>query len=119
MVAVVLSVPGVQTVTVVRRVRQRDGDAWARDARGNAVYTEEQVPVPACSVQPASGSETDAEGRVQVTQRLTVYAPLSFPAGPVDAVEIDGIRYEVDGLPQRWAHPRLGHVILTVQEANG
>lgn len=115
-----LTVPGVRTVTVIRRVRQRaDDGSWARDGRGNAVYTDERTDVPGCSIQPSSGTETDAEGRVQVTTSTTIYAPLSFPAGPVDAVEFDGLRWEVQGRPQRWDHPRLGHVLVTVQEASG
>lgn len=117
-----LTVPGRRTVTVIRRVRQRDENdptKWARDGRGNAVYADEQVPVPGCSVQPSAGTETDTEGRVQVTTSTTIYAPLSWPGGPIDAVDIDGTRYEVQGRPQRWDHPRLGHVVVTVQEVSG
>lgn len=115
-----LTVPGLRTVTVVRRVRvESSPGVWARDPRGNAVYADQQVDVPGCSVQPSASTENVADGRVQVTTSITIYAPLSFPAGPVDAVLIDGARYEVQGRPQRWVHPRLGHVVVTVQEASG
>lgn len=113
------NIPGARTVTVVRRVRQQNPDGtWARDPRGNAVYVDERVDIPGCSVQPGSSQETDAEGRVQITTTTTIFAPLSFPAGPVDAVEFDGLRWNVQGRPQRWEHPRLGYVIVTVEEAS-
>lgn len=118
----VLTVPGTRTVVVLRRVRQRnqsDSTKWARDDRGNAVYVDERVEVPGCSVQPSTSSEQDSEERVQLATSITIYAPLSWPAGPIDAVEIDGIRWEVQGRPQRWDHPRLGHVVVVVQEASG
>ena len=113
------SLPGAQTVTVVRRVRRQNPDGtWARDGRGNAIYDDERIDVKGCSVQPATGSETDDQGRTTVYTRTTIYAPLSFPAGPVDAVEFDGLRWDVRGRPARWEHPRIGHVIVTVEEAS-
>jgi hypothetical protein len=113
-------IPGARTVTVIRQVRQRNDDdtGWARDGRGNAVYTEQRTDVPGCSVQPATGSETDDQGRVQVTATTTIYAPLTWPGGPIDAVEFDGLRWNIKGRPARWEHPRLGHVIVAVEEAS-
>lgn len=116
-----LRVPGRRTVTVIRRVRQLadDGVAWARDSRGNAVYADEQVDVPGCSVQPATGQETDQDGRVQVTALTTIYAPPEWPGDVLDAVLIDGVRHDIQGRPQRVEHPRLAHVVVTVKEASG
>jgi hypothetical protein len=121
LVAVVLTVPGTRTVTVVRRVRRKNDDGtWARDSRGNAIYDEEHIEVHGCSVQPATSTEQNDQQRVLVTSLVTIYAPLTWPAmSPEDAVLIDGRRYEVQGKPQRWEHPRLGHVVVTVQEASG
>lgn len=113
------NIPGARTITVVRRVRVKNGDGtWARGYGGAPIYDEERIDVPGCSVQPGTGSETDDEGRVQVTTSTVIYAPLSFPAGPVDAVEFDGLRWNVQGRPARWVHPRLGHVVVTVEEAS-
>lgn len=116
----VLKVPGLRTVTVRRRVRQQDENgAWARDSRGNAVYIDEDVDVPGCSVQPGTGRETDDEGRVQVTAQTVIYAPPSWPGGVIDGVLIDGVRHNIQGRPARIDHPRLAHVVVTVQEVSG
>lgn len=117
-----LNVPGLKTVTVLRRVRQRDAEdpeKWARDPRGNAVYVDEEIEVPGCSVQPGTGQETDDQGRVQVTAQTVIYAPPSWPGGVLDAVVIDGVRHNIQGRPARIDHPRLAHVVVTVQEVTG
>lgn len=116
----VLRVPGLQTVTVVRQVRQTNPDgSWARDGRGNAVYAEESTDVPGCSVQPGTGSETNDDGRVQVTAQTVIYAPADWPGGVIDSVLIDGVRHSIEGRPQRVHHPRLGHTVVTVREVSG
>lgn len=117
-----LTVPGTRTVTVLRQVRKRDDQdptKWARDGRGNAVYVFERIDIPNCSVQPTQSTEDNGDGRVLVTTTTTIYAPLSWPGGPIDAVEIDGERWQVQGKPRRWEHPRLGHVEVTVTEVDG
>lgn len=115
-----MKVPGRRSVTVLRRVRQYDADGKPLRGYGGApVYADEEVVVEGCSVQPTSSTEDNDDQRVLVTSLVTIYAPLSFPAGPVDAVLIDGVRHEIQGKPQRWEHPRLGHVVVIVREATG
>lgn len=114
-----LTVPGRRTVTVIRRVRRTDGDGWARGRGGAAIYDEVREDVAGCSVQPSTGQEADENGRVQASALTTIYAPPSWPGGLIDAVEIGGVRHDIEGRPQRVEHPRLGHVVVTVKEASG
>jgi hypothetical protein len=118
-VAVVLSaLPGTVTVTVLRRVKRVDDQGTpVRDSRGNAIYDDVSVDVPNCSVQPGTSLESDDQGRDAVSTYLTIYAPPDFPDSAINAVLLDGVRWEVSGQPQRWAHPRLGHVVINCVEA--
>jgi hypothetical protein len=44
---------------------------------------------------------------------------MTWPVDPTIAVEFDGKSYEVQGEPQRWDHPRIGHVVVSVRRTDG
>lgn len=76
--------------------------------------------VTGCSVQPGETSLSQ-DGRVQaVSDRLTVYAPVTdIRAG--DHIIVNGKEYEIDGEPKVWQSPsgRLNHMQLDLVRWRG
>lgn len=115
-----MRVPGRESVQVVHKVRQKNQDgSWTRDGRGNAVYTEEITTITGCSLQPSTTTETDEQGRVQVSTDMLIYAPESWPGTAIDYVLARGERWQIVGDIEVWHHPRLGHYIVRVRRADG
>lgn len=91
-----------QTVTIVRRVPA------GRDEYNNDKFTDQTVDVPRVVVAPANSSET-----YQFTEQTDDTVMLYFPTGTdisfLDAVLIDGDKYEVQGNAQSFISPFSGH----------
>lgn len=91
-----------RTVTLIHRV------VTGKDEYGNDVYgyTEEQVGP--CSIQQSASREainfTD-----QVTTGILVFLPWGTQIGYLDAMIVDGTKYEVSGDPDLWISPFSGH----------
>ena len=95
--------PYSQTITVLHRVL-----AAAKDERGNDTYTDNPMQVPGCVVQPAGSSE-NVQFTDQVSTDVTVFIPYGTNVGPLDALVINGTKYEIQGIPQQWRSPFSGH----------
>lgn len=89
-----------QTVTLVRRAKGEP------DALGNDTWAETPVDVQAVYA-PGSSNET-VQGRDSLTVTAIVYLPASTRVDALDAVEVDGQRFEVDGEPITWRHALTG-----------
>jgi hypothetical protein len=87
-----------KTVTLVRR------SVSGQDADGNDTYAEQSIDRPGCVVEPRNSSEL-VQGQDLVIVGLTVYDPDPDPYLTTDLVEVDGERYEVDGLPGNYRSP--------------
>jgi len=95
--------PYAQTITLVRRVLAADKSEY-----GNDVYTEVPVSVSNCIVQPA-GTVEDTNFADRVSQSITVFLPYGTAVGPLDALIINGEKFEIEGIPQEWRSPFSGH----------
>jgi Phage head-tail joining protein len=91
-----------QTVTVLRRVLAEP------DEFGNDTYTDVAASVSGVVVQPAGSTET-TQFTDQVSTEITVFLPYGTDVGPMDALIINGQRYEIQGIPQQWRSPFSGH----------
>lgn len=78
------------------------------------------TPVPGCSVQYGASSE-DLAGRTNLTVRYTVLAPPGAPITEHSAVEFEGVRYSVEGMPARWKSPTgaVSHVSVLLVDWRG
>jgi hypothetical protein len=90
-----------QTVTLISRT------VSGQDGYGNDVYAETSTDVSPCIVQPAGSVET-IQWTDEVSTDLTVFLPFGTDIEAIDAVEINGIRYEVQGEPSNWTSPFTG-----------
>lgn len=97
-----MSFPYGVTVTLIKRA------VSGQDAYGNDVYSETPVPVYPCVVQP-SGSTEFVQFTDQVSTDLAIFMPYETDVSPTDAVEYNGIRYEIQGDVSRWQSPFSGH----------
>jgi hypothetical protein len=86
-----------------------NGAPTGKDDLGNDTYSPTTQSVPGCMFAPG-GSTEDVQGRDQVTDQPTVYAPTGTAVGAPDSVIVPGYgEYKVDGKPAAWpAHPRTG-----------
>lgn len=76
--------------------------------------------VKGCSVQPGANVETLGDRQSSVI-RWTVYAPDGAPVRANSCVEFEGVRYSVDGEPQRWRSPlgRASHTMISLIDWQG
>lgn len=115
-----VSVPGLSTVQVIRRVPRQVNGAPVHDDRGNLVVDElAPVSVARCSVQPGAAPDAVGEGNDLVNPAFTIYAPPDWPGEEGDLVVIDGRSWRTRGKPQRWPRPGRGHAIVTVERVTG
>lgn len=108
-------------LTIVTRV-----ESASRDRYGNPIVTTVRVPWPVWTVAPGVGHDDTEPNRSAVTKGRTVYAPTEGPAPTEhDAVEVDGVPFEVIGDVQRWeGNPHPGHdghdgLVVTLQRKDG
>lgn len=94
--------PYSQTITLLRRVLAEP------DEYGNDTYTDVPVQVPYCVVQPASSSEA-TQFTEQVSTDITVFMPYGTEVSALDGLIINGVKYEIAGIPQQWLSPFSGH----------
>lgn len=86
---------GNQDITLIRRVES------GRDAHGNTIWSTARETVDGCSVQPFTSTET-LLGGAQVQGRRKLFAPAGLNLDSVDAVEVGGVQYEIDGDAPDW-----------------
>lgn len=91
-----------QTVTIVRRIPA------GRDEYGNDAFTDQMEDVPLCVVAPANTSETFSFTEY-TSDTVMVYLPTGTDISYLDAVLINGKKYEVQGNPQNFNSPFSGH----------
>lgn len=92
------------TVRFVNRV------VTGTDNYGNDVYSKTNVDVSGCAVNFGTTTE-EWQGNVRVEADVTVYAPLGTIVDvPWDEMIINGITYNVVGLPRNWSSPFSGTV---------
>ena len=89
-----------QAVTLIRRTK------GTVDQLGNDTFTETPVALRAV-VGVINGTEQE-QGRDTATKRVPVYLPPGTEVSHLDAVEIDGERWEVEGVPTRYMHALTG-----------
>ena len=95
-----MTFPFAQTVTLVKRVKS------GTDALGNDVYTESTTDVPG-AFNPGTSAEL-VQGQDVVTTQPTVFLPPGTDVSAIDAVDVAGQRFEVDGDPKDWRNPFTG-----------
>jgi hypothetical protein len=95
--------PHGSTVTVIRRT------LTGRDVKGNDVYSEARQDVGNCSVQGGASTEV-AIGTEQITSDVVVYMPEGIELDALDVLEIDGLRYEIQGEPSHYQSSFTGTI---------
>ncbi|TDD54585.1 hypothetical protein E1286_05185 [Nonomuraea terrae] len=91
-----------------------------RDAHGNPVYTQTRTAVSGCSVQPLTTNEQLAAG-AQVQGRWRLFGPAGLNLDGIDAIEVNGRTYEIDGEAQEWPDlsGRADHVEAFLRRVTG
>jgi hypothetical protein len=89
-----------QTVTLVKRVKGGPDDF------GNDTWTTTMTDVRG-AFAPGSSVE-QIQGQDIVVTQPTVYLPPGTDATAIDAVQVDGLQYEIDGDPRNWVNPFTG-----------
>lgn len=90
--------PGPTPVTLVSRT------VTGRDADGNDIYSETQTP--STAVFAPGGSVETVDGRDTVVTQPALYSvPVGTDLTAVDAVIVNGDRYEIAGDPEDFASP--------------
>lgn len=113
---------GAQTVTIVARAADSDGD-WVDSSR---------TVVPGCLVQPQSSTEGQAPNRAATSARFIIYGPSALAQARSshqvettgDIVGIDPsevVRLSVDGQPAVWTarNGKVDHVELIAVRVTG
>ena len=85
------------------RVRPAGNDALG-DPLGPAVRTA----LEGCSQAPRESSDVHDRGRQGVIVGLTLYMPPTTDLLHTDQVEVDGVLYDVEGVPGDWNSPLTG-----------
>jgi hypothetical protein len=92
-----------QTITLLHRVLAVEHDEF-----GNDTYDDVPVQVSGCVVQP-SGSAEQVQFTEQISTSITVFMPYGTDVQPLDALIINGTKYEIQGIPQQWRSPFSGN----------
>lgn len=91
-----------KTVTIRKRT------VSGRDDYNNDTYAFVEENIAQCVVQPGGSSEeTDFADRL--TDDITVFFPFGTDISYIDAIVLDGVEYEVRGVPQEWRSPFSGN----------
>lgn len=96
-----MTFPYGRTVTLLKRVLA------GHDSYGNDVYTNFSSDIAGCAVQPATSTE-NVQFTDQVNTGITVFLPYGTDVSYLDALIIDGVKYEVQGTPESWVSPFSG-----------
>ena len=96
-----MTFPFGQSVSLVRRT------VTGQDAFGNDVYAAVSTVVPGAFAP--GGSTEQVQGQDVLITQPTVYLPPGTDVSAVDAIDVAGDRYEVDGSPNHWSNPFTGH----------
>lgn len=105
-----------RTVTRIRRA------VTGTDAYGNDITSETSTPILECSWDPRSSLGEDTDARQQVISGLMLFcADPAVDILPTDAIEVEGIRYEVDGEVGRYTGSRMGndHAAVALRRVTG
>jgi hypothetical protein len=94
--------PYAQTITLLHRVLAEP------DEYGNDTYSDVPMQVSGCVVQPA-GSNEITQFTDQVSTDITVFMPYGTEVSALDGLVINGVKYEIAGIPQQWRSPFSGH----------
>jgi hypothetical protein len=106
--------PEGETVTLVKRTRA------GVDTDGNDAWTVTLAPLAGVPVWPGgegsgtTGSELE-QARNTVLTGISFLLPYATDLTAVDAVDVYGVRYEIQGEPARFRHPRTGMRFLMVR----
>lgn len=95
-----MTAPFARTVTLIRRTK------GTPDSFGNDTWTEANVSVKAV-VGIVNGGEQE-QGRDTSTKTCPVYLPAGTAVAHIDAVLIDGERWEIQGTPTVYQHALTG-----------
>jgi hypothetical protein len=87
-----------QDVTLITRAKS------GTDSLGNDLFTTTQTVIPGCPVWPSATTET-LTGEDTVTSDLTALLPIGTVITARDAVIVNGLTYEVDGVPAQFISP--------------
>lgn len=87
-------------ITIVTRTRS------GVDAFGNDVFTTSTATV--AGVFAPAGSVDNVQGEDVIVTQPRVFLPAGTTVTGIDAVEVDGVTYEVDGDPNVWVNPFTG-----------
>jgi hypothetical protein len=87
-------------VSLVRRTKS------GTDAYGNDAFTTTTTVVKGAFAP--GGSTEQVQGQDVLITQPTVYLPAGTDVSAVDAIDIDGDRFEVDGTPNHWMNPFTG-----------
>jgi hypothetical protein len=98
---------GAQTVTVVTTTT-------TQDRLGNTSETTVQMPWDGVLVAPRYAVESSDPRVAPVVVGKTVYGPATVTIGADDMLLIDGVEWQVDGLPGEWPWPAGGMAGLEV-----
>ena len=95
------------TITIVSTVT-------TRDRLGNSTETATQVPWGPCMVAPRYANESTDPRVAPIVVGKTVYGPADVMIDEDDTLVIDGVEWQVDGLPGDWPWPGGGMAGLEV-----
>ena len=95
-----MTFPFGQSVSLVKRTKS------GVDAFGNDVFTTTSTVV--SGVFAPGGSSEQIQGQDVIVSQPTVYLPAGTDVAAVDAIDINGDRFEVDGSPNDWRNPFTG-----------
>lgn len=84
------------------RVTLRRRTVEGQDEYGNDQWVTVTIPVDGCVVHPRISGAESVEVGAQVVAGAWLYAPAGTPIDADDAIEVEGITYEVDGEPGLW-----------------
>lgn len=95
-----MTFPFGEQITLVHRTK------GTPDAYGNDTWTTTTTTVTG-AFNPGSSVES-VQGQDLLTVQPAVYLPAGTPLAAIDAVQIRGLTYEVDGSPNTWVNPFTG-----------
>lgn len=93
------------------------------DSQGNPyeVWGENPEPVGIYAFDPGGSAEPSEAGRDAVVTQPTIYLPPGHPVQAHDQCTVRGNRYDVDGEPAQWVHPRRGSIgdVIKLRRVDG